>query len=76
MAFTVPQAQEGGWETVSHCKHHGTTGEENDRWNRAQMEAPRGPWLQGTIQHLFGMQPGSSQLMAVTLMMVTTSEGL
>ena len=74
MAFTVPQTQEGSWETVSHCKHHDTTGEGNDRQNRVWTEAPRGPWLQGTIQHLFGMQPSSSQLTTVTLTMVTTSE--
>ena len=74
MAFTVPQAQEGGWETVSHCKCCGTTGEGNDRQNRVWTEAPRGPQLQGTMQHLFGMQPSSLQLMTVTSTMATTSK--
>ena len=31
VAFTVPQAQESGWEMVGHHKHHSTAGEGNDR---------------------------------------------
>ena len=45
VAFTVPQAQEGSWETVSCCKRYSTTGKGTDRWNRVWTEAPRGPWL-------------------------------